>query len=94
MSILSVALQQLAMDFDEIAYLGRRRALQELEFVPARVKVRDFVSGRFQLRLQIENFRARFPIKIRRSKRGLQIRYLGFRQRDTLKSPNRTQFAS
>jgi hypothetical protein len=46
------------------------------EFVPARVEVRDFVAGDFQLRLQIENLRARFRIKIRRGKRGLQIRLL------------------
>ena len=37
--------------------------------MPARVKVRDFVSCRFQLSLQIENFRARFRIKIRRPPR-------------------------
>jgi hypothetical protein len=30
--------------------LGRRDALQELEFVPPRVEVRDFVACRFQLR--------------------------------------------
>ncbi len=58
--------------------LGRRDALQELEFVPPRVEVRDFVARRFQLRLQLENFRARFRIEIRRGKRGLQVRYLVF----------------
>src|SRR6266550_7312079 len=57
---------------------GRWGALQKLEFVPPRVEVRDLVSRRFQLRLQIENLRARFRIKIRRGKRGLQIRYLVF----------------
>ena len=51
---------------------GRRDALQEFEFVPPRVEVRDFVSRRFQLSFQIENLRARFRIKIRRGKRGLK----------------------
>jgi hypothetical protein len=32
-----------------LGYLGRRDALQELEFVPPRVEVRDFVARRFQL---------------------------------------------
>ena len=50
-------------------------ALQELEFLPPRVEVRDFVARRFQLSLQLENLRARFRIKIRRGKRGLQIRH-------------------
>jgi hypothetical protein len=48
--------------------------LEELEFLPTRVEVRDFVSRRFQLSLQLENLRARFRIKIWRGKRGLQIR--------------------
>ena len=43
--------------------------------MPPRVEVRDFVACRFQLRLQLENLRARFRIKIRRRKRGLQIRH-------------------
>ena len=57
------------------AKLGRRDALQELEFLPPGVEVRDFVACRFQLRLQLEDLRARFRIKIRRGKRGLQIRH-------------------
>ena len=48
--------------------------------MPPRVEVRDFVACRFQLRLQLENLRARFRIKIRRGKRGLQIRHLVFRR--------------
>ena len=59
-----------------MAFLGRRCALEKLEFVPACVEVRDFVSCRFQSSLQIENLRARFRIKIGRGKRGLQIRHL------------------
>ena len=35
--------------------------------MPPRVEVRDFVSRRFQLLLQIGNLRARFRIKIRRA---------------------------
>ena len=62
---------------------GDRDALQELEFVPPRVEVRDFVACRFQLRLQLENLRARFRIKIRRGKRGFQIRYLVFRSENS-----------
>ena len=53
--------------------LGRRDALQKLEFMPPRVEMRDFVARRFQLSLQIENFRARFRIKIRRGKCGFQF---------------------
>jgi hypothetical protein len=56
-----------------------RSALQEFEFVPARVEVCDFVARRFQLRFQVENLRARFRVKIRRGKGGLQIRYFVFR---------------
>jgi hypothetical protein len=43
--------------------------------VPSGVKVRDFVARCFQLSLQIENFLARFRIKIRCGKRGFQIRH-------------------
>ena len=45
--------------------LGRRDALQELEFLPPRVEVRDFVTRRFQLSFQLENLGAWFRIKIR-----------------------------
>ena len=55
--------------------LGLRDALQALEFLPAREEMRDFVACRFQLRLQLENLRARFRIKIRRGKSRLQIRH-------------------
>jgi hypothetical protein len=48
--------------------LRNRAALQELKFVPARVEVRDFVARRFQLSFQIENLRARFRTKIRRTR--------------------------
>src|SRR5437763_8536973 len=63
-------------------FTGRLRGgntLQQLEFVPARVEVRDFVARRFQSSLQIENLRARFRIKIRRGKRSFQIRHFVFR---------------
>src|SRR6266496_3624159 len=63
--------------------LGRSDALQELEFVPPRVEARDFVACRFQLRLQLENLRARFRIKIRRGKCGLQFRHLTFRRENS-----------
>jgi hypothetical protein len=43
----------------------RRDALEEVEFMPPRVEVRDFVARRFQLSFQIENLRARFRIEIR-----------------------------
>ena len=48
--------------------------------MPTRVEVRDFVARRFQLSFQIENLRARFRIKIRRGKCGLQIRHRVFRR--------------
>ena len=57
--------------------LRKQDALQELEFVPSRVEMRDLVLGRFQLGFQIENLRARFRIKIRRGK-SFQIRNSSF----------------
>src|ERR1700730_17256407 len=65
-----------------VNYLGRRDALQEFEFVPPRVELRDLVACCFQLSLQLENLGARFRIKIWRGKCGLQVRYLGFRGED------------
>jgi hypothetical protein len=53
--------------------LGRWGALEKLEFVPARVEVRDFVARAFQLSFQIEDFRTRFRIKIGRGECRLQI---------------------
>jgi len=47
---------------------GLSHALEKLQFVPARVEVRDFVTRGFQLSFQIEDFRTRFRIKIRRGK--------------------------
>ena len=47
--------------------------------MPARIEVRDFVAGGFQLSLQIEHLRARFGVKIRRGEGGFQIRYFLFR---------------
>ena len=47
---------------------GLSHALQELQFVPARVEVGDFVTRCFQLSFQIENLGARFRTKIRRGK--------------------------
>ena len=46
--------------------------------MPARVEVRDFVAGGFQLSFQIENLRAWFRIKVRGGEGSFQIRYFVF----------------